>query len=112
MGYWFWWLFIVPSLRSRRPKGAEKKALDIAFLGTPLVSILAPVATKDTGLIWIANFAVVAASYGFAFLTEGNDDSDDDSASDDESKKQQPAWLKFVYKSLDFGSGRERGARN
>lgn len=53
LGYWFWWLFIIPSLRSRRPKGPEKKALDIAFLGTPLISILAPIATKDTGLIWL-----------------------------------------------------------
>lgn len=53
LGYWFWWLFIVPSLRSRRPKGQEKKALDIAFLGTPLISILAPSVTKDTGLIWM-----------------------------------------------------------
>ena len=57
LGYWFWWLFIVPSLRSRRPKGAEKKALDIAFLGTPLLSILAPVVTKDTGLIWLGKRA-------------------------------------------------------
>lgn len=105
LGYWFWWLFIVPSLRSRRPRGFEKKALDMAFLGTPLVSILAPVVTKDTGLIWMANFIVVTGSYGFAYLTDGvdNDDSDD--------PKNQPAWLKFVYKSLDFGSGRERGAR-
>lgn len=101
----------MPSLRSRRPKGAEKRALDIAFLATPLVSILAPVATKDTGLIWVANFAVVAAAYGVAFLTDdGDDDGNDDDA--DSTSKRQPAWLKFVYKSLDFGSGRERGARN
>lgn len=103
LGYWWWWLFIVPSLRSRRPKGPEKKALDIAFLGTPIISLLAPVATKDTGIIWAANFAVVAASYAFAFAT-GDDEDDDDS--------KKPEWLKFVYKSLDFGSGRERGARN
>lgn len=104
LGYWFWWLFIVPSLRSRRPKGPEKKALDIAFLGTPLISVLAPVATKDTGLIWLANFAIVAGSYGYAFLLDNVED-------DDDAEKNQPAWLKFVYKSLDFGSGRERGAR-
>jgi hypothetical protein len=109
LGYWFWWLFIVPSLRSRRPKGAEKQALDIAFLGTPLVSILAPIATKDTGLIWLANFVVVAGAYGFAFLKTDNDDDDDDDNGSGESN--QPGWLKFVYKSLDFGSGRERGAR-
>ena len=103
LGYWFWWLFIVPSLRSRRPRGFEKKALDIAFLGTPLVSLLAPVVTKDTGLIWTANFIIVACSYGFAYFIDDLDDYDDD--------PNQPAWLKFVYKSLDFGSGRERGAR-
>eukprot|EP00526_Cylindrotheca_closterium_P017082 CAMPEP_0113620300 /NCGR_PEP_ID=MMETSP0017_2-20120614/10339_1 /TAXON_ID=2856 /ORGANISM="Cylindrotheca closterium" /LENGTH=317 /DNA_ID=CAMNT_0000529951 /DNA_START=14 /DNA_END=967 /DNA_ORIENTATION=- /assembly_acc=CAM_ASM_000147 len=103
LGYWFWWLFIVPSLRSRRPSGAEKKALDIAFLGTPLISIIAPVATKDTGLIWLANFLVVSGAYGFAFLVDNDDDTQD--------KSNQPEWLKFVYKSLDFGSGRERGAR-
>jgi len=103
LGYWWWWLFVVPSLRSRRPKGAEKKALDIAFLATPAISLLAPVATKDTGLIWAANFVVVAAAYGYAFLLDNDDDGEGDS--------KQPAWLKFVFKSLDFGSGRERGAR-
>lgn len=103
LGFWWWWLFIVPSLRSRRPTGMEKKALDMAFLGTPLISLLSPVATKDTGLIWLANFMVVAGSYGFAFLV-GDDEDDDDGGN-------EPGWLKFIYKSLDFGSGRERGAR-
>ena len=104
LGFWWWWLFIVPSLRSRRPSGMEKKALDIAFLGTPLISLLSPVVTKDTGIIWFANFAVVAGAYGFAFLS-----GDDDGMSGGD--KEQPGWLKFIYKSLDFGSGRERGAR-
>jgi hypothetical protein len=81
--------------------------LDIAFLATPIVSILAPVATKDTGLIWLANFAVVAGAYGYAFLID-TDDSDDEES---DNNSQKPAWLKFIYKSLDFGSGRERGAR-
>jgi len=102
LGYWWWWLFVVPSLRSRRPTGAEKKALDIAFLATPIISLLMPVATKDTAIIWAANFAVVAGSYGFAFATFDEDDDDD---------SKTPQWLKFVYKSLDFGSGKERGAR-
>merc|ERR1712194_1006703 len=95
--------FIVPSLRSRRPTGFEKKALDIAFLATPIVSLAAPVLTKDTGLIWLANFVIVAGSYGFAFATDGADDDRDDS------DKNKPEWLRFVYKSLDFGSGKERG---
>jgi hypothetical protein len=53
----------------------------------------------------IANLVVVAGCYALAFAG-GEGDDDDDSDSD------QPAWLKFAYKSLDFGSGRERGARN
>ncbi|KAL7544527.1 hypothetical protein ACHAWF_007910 [Thalassiosira exigua] len=106
LGFWWWWLFIVPSLRSRRPTGKEKKALDLAFVGTPLISLLSPIATKDTGIIWMANFAVVAGAYAFAFL--GGDEAD---GGGDEGGKE-PGWLKFIYKSLDFGSGRERGARN
>jgi hypothetical protein len=61
--------------------------------------------TKDTGIIWAANFAVVAASYGYAFAT----DDDDSDSNDDDSKT--PEFVKFLYKSLDFGGGKERGAR-
>lgn len=106
LGFWWWWLFIVPSLRSRRPSGAEKKALDIAFIGTPAISLLAPVFTKDAAIIWFANFAVTAASYGYAYTVGDDDDAD----GEDDSKT--PAFIKFIYKSLDVGSGRERGARN
>jgi len=106
LGFWWWWLFIVPSLRSRRPSGWEKRALDVAFLGTPAISLLSPVVTKDTGIIWMANLVVVAGAYGFAYLGDGKDNGGDDGDG-----SQQPGWLKFLYKSLDFGSGRERGAR-
>lgn len=104
LGFWWWWLFIVPSLRSRRPTGFEKKALDIAFLGTPAISITAPIVTKDQAIIWGLNFAIVAGSYGFAYLTY-------DDNSRDGSKGDQPKWLEFIYNSLDFGSGKERGIR-
>jgi hypothetical protein len=60
---------------------------------------------KLTFLYGTANFAVVAASYAFAFAFDGSGDDDSDSES------KQPEWLKFIYKSLDFGTGRERGAR-
>lgn len=102
LGFWWWWLFIIPSLRSRRPSGSEKQALDIAFLGTPLVSLAAPIVTKDPSSIWFANLLVVVGAYGYAFLFESEDDSN---------TKNQPEWLKFVYKSLDFGTGKERGVR-
>lgn len=106
LGFWWWWLFIIPSLRSRRPKGGEKKALDIAFLGTPLVSLVAPALTKDTEAIWAANLAITVAAYAYGYLTYNEDEEDDA-----DGEGSGPAWLKFVFKSLDFGSGRERGAR-
>ena len=45
-----------------------------------------------------ANFLVVSGAYGFAFLVDDDDEMPD--------KSKQPEWLKFVYKSLDFGTGR------
>ena len=111
LGYWWWWLFVVPSLRSRRPKGMEKRALDIAFVASPAISLLAPVVTKDTGIIWGANLAVVAASYAYSFLLAGDDEDEGAGRGDDDDGADTPGWLKFIFKSLDFGSGRERGAR-
>lgn len=46
LGFWFVWLFTVPSLRARKPRAEEKTALNIAFLATPLVSFLMPFITK------------------------------------------------------------------
>jgi len=63
--------------------------------------------TKDCVIIWGVNAAVVVGSYAFAFASDGDDGDDNDTGN-----KQQPEWLKFIYKSLDFGSGRERGVRN
>ncbi|GMH72945.1 hypothetical protein TrRE_jg9276 [Triparma retinervis] len=68
LGFWWWWLFIVPSLRSRRPSGSEKRALDLAFVLTPLASLIAPVATKDTGVIWGIDLITFAACYAYAYL--------------------------------------------
>ena len=62
--------------------------------------------TKNSS--FIANFAVVAGSYAFCFLTDDKDMNDDEGEGEDNKK---PEWLKFLYKSLDFGTGKERGAR-
>ncbi|GMH60983.1 hypothetical protein TL16_g03162 [Triparma laevis f. inornata] len=99
LGFWWWWLFIIPSLRSRRPQGNEKQALDYAFLATPLASLIMPVATRNCGLIWGVDFAVVAACYVVAFGGGGGG----------EIKKE--GVLGWIFKSLDFGSGKERGLR-
>ena len=65
LGFWSYWLFTIPSLRARRPKGWEKKALNIAFLGSPLLTFAAPFATKDTGLIWTANLIFLVGCYAY-----------------------------------------------
>lgn len=55
------------------------------------------------------NFAVVAGAYGFSYFTQNvGGNNDEENGEEDENL---PNWLKFVYKSLDFGAGRERGAR-
>jgi len=41
-----WWLFIIPSLRARKPGDAEKEALNIAFLASPAASLIMPAITK------------------------------------------------------------------
>lgn len=39
-------MFTIPSLRARKPGKIEKKALDIAFLLTPVVSLGMPFITQ------------------------------------------------------------------
>mmetsp|Transcript_16107 Transcript_16107/g.32251 ORF Transcript_16107/g.32251 Transcript_16107/m.32251 type:complete len:378 (-) Transcript_16107:238-1371(-) len=107
-GFWTMWLFTIPSLRAVKPLGypnlqispsQEKKALNLAFVVTPLSTILLPFATKDPSLIFSANLAIVSACYAFYALRPD----DDDSAGEVE--------IKGILKYLDYGSGRERGAR-
>ena len=50
--------------------------------------------------------SMIPAAGGAGLLESIGEDED----GGDDSK--QPGWLKFIYKSLDFGSGRERGARS
>ena len=44
--FWSFWMFTIPSLRARKPGKIEKKALDIAFLVTPVVSLGMPFVTQ------------------------------------------------------------------
>jgi hypothetical protein len=108
LGFWMWWLFIIPSLRARKPGAAEKDALNIAFLITPVVSIIAPFATKDTGLLWWANAGAVALCYAYSFSK-----SDDlKNGGQDGEASSLPIFVKRAINALDYGSGKERGARN
>ena len=105
-GYWSFWMFIIPSLRARKPGPIEKNALNGAFLLTPVISLAMPFITKDIPTIWWANAITTAACYTYAYGV--GDTSDIDS---EEGKSKLPAPVRFILKSLDFGSGRERGVR-
>jgi hypothetical protein len=109
LGFWMWWLFIIPSLRARKPGSAEKEALNIAFLATPIVSLVMPTFTKDTGLLWWGNAGAVAICYAYSFLKfpDGVQAADEE----EDSKSPVPLVIRRVINALDYGSGRERGAR-
>ena len=114
LGFWMWWLFIVPSLRARKPGAKEKDALNIAFLATPAVSLIMPVVTKDVAIIWWANAAVTAACYGYAYTksTEVGGEGETADSTDGEQQSSLPPIIVRAIKALDYGSGKERGERN
>jgi hypothetical protein len=98
-----WWLFIIPSLRARKPSNEEKSALNVAFLVSPCVSLALPIVTKDVAIIWWANLVAVIGSYIYAY-TKKSDDLHSPS-------KPLPVIITQIIKALDYGSGQERGLR-
>ena len=119
LGFWMWWLFIVPSLRARKPSAQEKDALNYAFLGTPLISVAMPSLTKDTSIIWWANLAVVAGCYIYAYYIKAPAQREEIIDEDGnvilgkplEQPNFIPQFMIQAFKALDYGSGQERGAR-
>jgi len=117
LGFWSWWLLTIPSLRAIKPlEPQEKSALDWAFVGTLLASLLVPFATKDPGQIWAVDAAVVAACYGASYAL-GEPAPEEAATPSDKARKapDSPAvkalkeFGAFASTALDFGSGRERG---
>lgn len=93
--------------------------MNISFLGSPLISLALPAVTKDVAVIWWANAAVVAASYGYAYLlkpsateeaTETVADAEEESLNAEETNAVGALLVK-AFKALDYGSGQERGGR-
>eukprot|EP00607_Mallomonas_marina_P010440 CAMPEP_0182425032 /NCGR_PEP_ID=MMETSP1167-20130531/11366_1 /TAXON_ID=2988 /ORGANISM="Mallomonas Sp, Strain CCMP3275" /LENGTH=255 /DNA_ID=CAMNT_0024605343 /DNA_START=244 /DNA_END=1011 /DNA_ORIENTATION=+ len=112
LGFWMWWLFIIPSLRARKPSAQEKEALNWAFLASPLVSVSLPSVTRDTVIIWWANAAVVLACYVWAFNRPTVPDSGEGRPAEEEKEGGGvPKVLRQAWKALDYGSGQERGLR-
>ena len=84
--------------------GLEKRALDWAFLGSPLLTIGLPFVAKDPPLIWCANLALLIGCYGFSFAAG--------EAAEPEAESAGAGKIANALKALDFGSGRERGMRS
>mmetsp|Transcript_10528 Transcript_10528/g.31435 ORF Transcript_10528/g.31435 Transcript_10528/m.31435 type:complete len:324 (-) Transcript_10528:17-988(-) len=121
LGFWSWWLFIVPSLRSVKPlPPPEKRALDAAFLATLVSSLAAPFATKDPAAIWWIDAATVGACYAYGYLAPEPTVVEEDDLEFDAAQAGgagafgQQLWrsAKWAGRALDFGAGRERGARS
>jgi len=97
LAFWSYWLFTIPSLRARRPRGWEKKALNVAFLGSPILTFAMPFFTKDPPTIWAANLVLLIASYVYGYAS-GDDG-------------EEVGGFTGALRWLDFGSGQERGVR-
>ena len=83
----------------------EKRALDWAFLGSPLLTIGLPFVAKDPPLIWCANLALLIGCYGVSFFVLGE-------SAEPEAEGAGAGKIANALKALDFGSGRERGMRS
>jgi len=136
LGYWSWWLFTIPSLRSIKPLSKQEKlALDIAFLATLVSSVSTPFFTKDLPTIWWVDAAVVSLSYAAGFTLSGQSSALESLLTEQEEEEaaaEAATWqeggvkaptmagsfgdsllraVKFAGKALDVGAGRERGVR-
>ncbi|KAK4535498.1 hypothetical protein CDCA_CDCA05G1523 [Cyanidium caldarium] len=65
LGFWMVWLLTIPSLRARKPRNAEKRALNAAFLIAPLCNLLLPAVWKDPTGLWAAQVLLLLACYTY-----------------------------------------------
>ena len=72
LGMWSVWMLTVPSLRARACSKAEKDALNLLFVGLPLINIIVPLVAPNFGLVFSADVAAMAAVY-YLKLSPGGD---------------------------------------
>lgn len=99
-----WCLPHVADVAAFERAGLEKRALDWAFLGSPLLTIGLPFVAKDPPLIWCANLALLIGCYGISFAAG--------ESAEPEAEGAGAGKIANALKALDFGSGRERGMRS
>jgi hypothetical protein len=111
LGFWSTWLFTIPALRARKGTSkAEKSALNIAFIATPLLNVAMPFATKNCGAIWAADVGLLAVVYVYfgalftATSSSANDDDDDNDSTGTPLKEK--SRIAGALKYLDWGAWR------
>lgn len=62
---WTLWIFTVPSLRARDCSAAEKDALNLLFIGLPLLNITLPLIWKSFPFIYTTDVVVMGAIYAW-----------------------------------------------
>ena len=104
LGFWMVWLFTIPSLRARKPRNAEKSALNAAFLIAPLCNLLLPAVWKDPTGLWAAQVLLLLACYTYygAWGTEA------DASPKKAAAPPQPGGIRLpkALRWLDWGSWR------
>lgn len=100
LGFWTVWLFTVPSLRARKGLPSyEKSALNVAFLGMPLLNIGMAALTRECGVIWGADVVLLAVLYLY-YGVKSVDSTDASAPAREEGK------VTGVLRYLDWGSWR------
>lgn len=102
LGFWMTWLFTIPALRARKGTSkAEKSALNVAFLATPLVNVALPTVTKNCGQIWAADVVILVGCYLYYGLVTPMQNKPDGNEIEKETGK-----VTGLLKFLDWGSWR------
>lgn len=99
LGFWMVWLFTIPSLRARKgTRIFEKSALNVAFVATPIVNIGLGSLTRNTGMIWAADVALLIALYMYYGVKSV--------ITDDDEVQRVEGKVTGVLRYLDWGSWR------
>lgn len=100
LGFWMVWLFSVPALRARKGiRRFEKSALNVAFLAMPFVNVGMAGVTRECGVIWSVDVALLGALYMFYGVQSVV-------RSEEEEPVAETAKIRGVLRYLDWGSWR------
>jgi len=65
LGMWSVWMLTVPSWRARECTAEEKDALNVLFLGMPVLNIMLPFVWKSFAFVWSADMVMLFLVYNW-----------------------------------------------